>query len=254
VTVVGAMSPVNGHRADVRTAVSPRPERGDRELSPCHTVAVTRPRREQAQATRAALIAAARRLFVEKGYHGTGTEEIVAEAAVGTRGALYHHFADKQDLFLAVFEAVEEDLIGSTAGELPGDAFGQLRAGLLAFLDASLTPEVQRILLLDGPVVLGWQTWRALEEKYGLGAIQALLAQAMDEGTVVRQPLGVLSHLLLATVDEAALYIVNASDTAQAKKEAAAAVEALLSGIRCPSPTSAPRPVQRATRTTRAAR
>src|ERR1700761_8860554 len=112
-------------------------------------------RREQAEATRSALIAAARRLFVANGYHATGTEEIVAEAGVGTRGALYHHFADKQALFLAVFEAIEEDLISSAgkSGQPPADAFGQLRVGLLSFLDASLTPEVQRVLLIDGPVV-----------------------------------------------------------------------------------------------------
>jgi AcrR family transcriptional regulator len=196
-------------------------------------MAVTQPRSEQAQATRAALIAAARRLFVTKGYHATGTEEIVAAAGVGTRGALYHHFADKQALFLAVFEAVEEDLIGSAStAQVPDDAFGQLRAGLLSFLDASLTPEVQRVLLLDGPVVLGWQTWRALEEKYGLGAIQGLLARAIEEGTVRRQPLAVLSHLLLAAVDEAALFIANAADPAQARTEAAAAVDGLLGGIR----------------------
>jgi AcrR family transcriptional regulator len=191
------------------------------------------PRVEQAQATRAALLAAARRLFVAKGYHATGTEEIVAEAGVGTRGALYHHFADKQALFLAVFEAIEEELVGSAnAGAYPDDAFGQLRAGLLAFLDASLTLEVQRVLLLDGPAVLGWQTWRSLEEKYGLGAIQALLSRAVEEGSIRQQPLGVLSHLLLATVDEAALYIANAADPTTARTEAADAVDGLLSGIR----------------------
>jgi len=183
---------------------------------------------------------AARRLFVEKGYHGTGTEEIVAAAGVGTRGALYHHFADKRALFLAVFEAVEKDLVGSaSAGELPADAFGQLRAGLLAFLDASLTPEVQQVLLLDGPAVLGWQTWRSLEEKYGLGAIQGLLGQAVEEGTVHRQPLGALAHLLLAIIDEAALFVVHAVDPAAARAEAAAAVDGLLAGIRT---VPAPRP------------
>src|SRR5271156_4838599 len=115
-------------------------------------------RAAQAQATRTALVDAARRLFVEKGYHRTGTEEIVAEAGVGTRGALYHHFTDKQALFEAVFVAVEEDLIGA-AGHTPVQqgAFEQLRSGLLGFLDAASTsPEVQQVLLVDGPAVLGW--------------------------------------------------------------------------------------------------
>ncbi|MCU4183257.1 TetR/AcrR family transcriptional regulator [Acidiferrimicrobium sp. IK] len=207
-------------------------------------MAGVQPRSEQAYATRAALIDAARALFVEKGYHRTGTEEIVAAAGVGTRGALYHHFADKRALFLAVFEAVEEDLVGSAAaGVLPGDAFGQLRAGLLAFLDASLTPEVQRVLLLDGPAVLGWRTWRSLEEKYGLGAIQSLLGQAVEEGAVRRQPLGALAHLLLAVIDEAALFVVHAVDPAAARAEAATAVDGLLAGIRTdptPPPSRSP--------------
>src|SRR4051794_40201517 len=102
----------------------------------------------RAGATREALVTAARRLFVAKGYHATGTEEIVAAAGVGTRGALYHHFADKQALFRAVFERVEEDLLAAAAQRPPGaDALGTLREGLLGFLDASLTGEVQRVLL-----------------------------------------------------------------------------------------------------------
>src|SRR6185312_12779112 len=104
-------------------------------------------RAQQAEATRTALVAAARRLFVEKGYHRTGTEEVVAEARVGTRGALYHHFADKQALFEAVFISVEEDLVMAAAQSLadPADgALNQLHQGLIGFLDASLTPHVQQ--------------------------------------------------------------------------------------------------------------
>ena len=99
-------------------------------------------RAAQAAATRAALVAAARRLFVEKGYHRTSTEEVAAEAGVGTRGALYHHFADKQALFEAAFIAVEEDLVIEAAKNLgdPADgALNQLQQGLVGFLDASLT-------------------------------------------------------------------------------------------------------------------
>ncbi|MSX57114.1 MAG: TetR family transcriptional regulator, partial [Actinobacteria bacterium] len=84
---------------------------------------------ERAEATRAALISVARRLFVEKGYFDTGTEEIVQEAAV-TRGALYHHFADKKALFLAVFEAVEDDLLANAGGIDAPDSFTRLRNGL----------------------------------------------------------------------------------------------------------------------------
>ncbi len=140
---------------------------------------------DRAEATRSALIVAARHLFVERGYHDTSTEEIVALAAVGTRGALYHHFADKRALFVAVFEAVEEDLVVAAGSQLvEAPPLEMLRNGLLGFLDASVTPEVQRILLIDGPAVLGWQEWRAVEARYGLGGIQAMLELAVADGSL----------------------------------------------------------------------
>jgi AcrR family transcriptional regulator len=188
---------------------------------------------QRSEATRAALITAARRLFVEHGYFNTGTEEIVAEAGVGTRGALYHHFADKKDLFEAVFETVETELLTAAAGSEPHDgALAQLEAGLLRFLEAAATSrDVQQVLLIDGPAVLGWQQWRALEERFGLGAIQALLDQAVTEGAIAPQPLEVLAHILLAAVDEAALYIANAENPSTAKEEATATMGRLLRGI-----------------------
>jgi AcrR family transcriptional regulator len=203
-------------------------------------------RAERAEATREALIVAARRLFVEKGYFETGTEEIVAAAEVGTRGALYHHFADKRALFRAVFERVESDLVSTATPEdaapkdgVPKDgktepakeAFARLRAGLLGFLDASLRPEVQRVILIDGPAVLGWAEWRELEEQYGLGSIQGLLELAVAEKTLSPQPTAVLAHVLLAAVDEAALYIANAADPAAARDESVLTVDRLLSGL-----------------------
>lgn len=188
---------------------------------------------ERAEATRAALVASARRLFVEKGYFDTGTEEIVRDAAV-TRGALYHHFTDKKALFLAVFEAVETDLMSAAGARVAGDAFGPLSAGLLGFLDASLTPEVQRVLLIDGPAVLGWQEWRALEAQYGLGAIRQLLSDAIAEGTISPQPVDPLANILLAAVDEAALYIANNENPRVARDTAAVSMNTVLGGLARP--------------------
>ena len=187
----------------------------------------------RAEATRAAIVSAARLLFVERGYHDTSTEEIVARAGVGTRGALYHHFADKRALFVAVFEAVEQDLVAA-AGRLADDLppLELLRAGLIGFLDASLTPEVQRVLLIDGPAVLGWQEWRAIEARYGLGGIQGMLELAMADGSVPTQPVAALAHLLLAAADEAALYIVNADDPHAAREQSVTALDNLLGGLR----------------------
>ena len=193
-------------------------------------------RAAQAAATRAALVAAARLLFVEKGYHRTGTEEVVAKAGVGTRGALYHHFADKQALFEAAFLAVEEDLVIEAAKNLAdpaGGALNQLRQGLIGFLDASLTPHVQRILLIDGPAVLGWVRWRELESLYGLGAIRAMLERAVDEGDLApNQPVDALAHMLLAAADETALMIANAPNQSAARDQGVQALSALLEGLR----------------------
>jgi AcrR family transcriptional regulator len=199
-------------------------------------------RAAQAEATRAALVEAARRLFVAKGYHDTGTEEVVAAAGVGTRGALYHHFADKRALFEAVFVAVEEDLVMEAAKSLadPADgALNQLRQGLIGFLDASLTPHVQRILLIDGPAVLGWTKWRELESVYGLGAIRAMLDRAVEEGDLAAgQPLDALAHVLLAAADEMALFIANAPDQVAARDHGVQALNALLDGLRARSETA----------------
>jgi AcrR family transcriptional regulator len=188
----------------------------------------------RSEATRAALVSAARRLFVEKGYFATSTEEIVGEAQVGTRGALYHQFADKQALFLAVFETVESELLAAAAGaDRPDGAFARLESGLIGFLDAAATRrEVRQVLLVDGPAVLGWEKWRALEERFGLGAIRLLLERALAQGEIAQQPLDALAHILLATVDEAALYIAAAEDPSVAKREAIDTVRRLLSGIR----------------------
>jgi AcrR family transcriptional regulator len=187
--------------------------------------------------TRAALVAAARRLFVSKGYFATGTEEIVAEAHVGTRGALYHHFEDKRALFRAVFEAVEGDLVGRAAASLGGgDPLDQLRDGLQAFLDAAAADrDVQQVVLIDGPAVLGWESWRSLEASYGLGAIGQMLDAAFSAGVVEPQPAAPLAYMLLAALQEAALYVANASDKLKARSEASVALARLLDGLRFPT-------------------
>jgi AcrR family transcriptional regulator len=188
--------------------------------------------RERSAATRRALLDSGRALFAARGFAGTAREDIVSQAGV-TRGALYHHFADKKALFYAVFEAVEDDLLANANADTgeAGDAFGRLRGGLIGFLDASLTREVQQVLLIDGPAVLGWQDWRELEARYGLGIIRDLLSAAITEGTLRTQPVDVLAHILLASVDEAALYIANADDPPAARDLAVAAMESLLDGL-----------------------
>ncbi len=190
-------------------------------------------RASRGEATKSALIGAARELFVTKGYFATGTEEIVAKAGVGTRGALYHHFTDKEDLFRAVFDRVQADLADATIVNERDDALGRLATALQQFLDASAdNPDVQQILLIDGPAVLGWDQWRTLEAQYGLGVITSMLDTAVTQKVIPRQPTGPLAHMLLAAVDEAALYIANAPDRQRARTQARQSLKRLLGGLR----------------------
>jgi len=185
--------------------------------------------------TRAALISAARRLFGERGYAEVGTAEIVRAAGV-TRGALYHQFADKRELFLAVVEDVEVELIGrigaGIAGAQPTDPLGALAEGAEVFIDAILEPDMRRILALDAPSVLGWETWREVAERYGLGLIDAVLVQAMEQDVLPTQPSRPLAHLLLGALDQGALYVALADDVPAARKETLAAVRGLLDALR----------------------
>jgi AcrR family transcriptional regulator len=192
---------------------------------------------ERTAATRAALVAAARALFAEHGYADVGTEQI-AEVAGVTRGALYHQFADKADLFAAVLEAVEVDLtarlieaVGAAATDDPLDA---LVAGADAWLDASAEPEVRRIALLDGPAVLGWERWREVGLRHGLGLVTALLTELMDAGAIPVQPIAPLAHILTGALDEAAIYVASASDRASAREEAGAVLRQLVATVTIP--------------------
>lgn len=195
------------------------------------------PRRSQldrSATTRAALIGAARPLFAEHGFGGVGTETIVRAAGV-TRGALYHQFADKTELFAAVFEAVEEELGGriaqTVAESASGDPVAALAIGARAWLEASAEREVQQIVLLDAPAVLGWERWREIGMRYGMGLVEGVLAQAMEQGRIRKQPLRPLAHVLIGALDEAALYVARAEDPAAAGAEAQAVLDQLLAGI-----------------------
>ena len=140
-----------------------------------------------------------------------------------TRGALYHQFADKADLFAAVLDQVEaeiaERVAGAVAGFDPADTTGMLLAGSDAWLDASSEPDLQRIVLLDGPSVLGWDRWREICLRHTVGLIAALLQDGIDRGSLSPQPVQALTHVLVGAVDEAALYIAQAQDGAAARAD-----------------------------------
>ena len=189
---------------------------------------------ERTAATRALLLDAARKLFSDKGFTDVSTQAI-ADAAGVTRGALYHQFDDKASLFAAVYEEVEQSLITDIGAQLmaaqPLDPLEAMQLGARLFLDGCAAPDVQQIVLLDAPAVLGWDQWRAVGTKYGLGVIEGMLAHAIAEGVVPDQPLRATAHVLLGALDEAALYISRATNRDQARAEMEAVCNRLISGI-----------------------
>jgi AcrR family transcriptional regulator len=203
----------------------------------------SRTQAERTEATRGALIAAARRLFAQRGYADVGTEEIVRAAGV-TRGALYHHFDGKRDLMRAVYEQLEAELATEVAeGVEPGASVADtLAAGAQRFLDHCLEPEVQRIVLLDAPAVLGWEEWREIGARYGLGLISGLLTAGMESGELRRQPVEPLSHALLGALDEVAMLVARADDPAAAREEAGETLDSLLSALTAGRPAPGRRP------------
>jgi AcrR family transcriptional regulator len=188
---------------------------------------------EQGEATRAKLMRAARELFTENGYAGVGTEEIVRRAEV-TRGALYHHFADKRELFRAVHEQIEEEVVGSIADQMAGveDPVELLLVGTRAYLDVCTNPAITRITLVDAPSVLGWEQWREIDLRYGLGLVMAGLQGGMDAGLLAPQPVKPLAHLMLGAMGEAGMVIANATDPVAARAEIEPALIGLVDGLR----------------------
>src|SRR3954465_8390643 len=174
----------------------------------------------QSEATRAGLLAAARSLFAERGYAHVGTEEIVRAAGV-TRGALYHQFADKRALFSAVFEELEAELIGEAAQRMVGhdDPLDAMKEACRGWLEACARTEAQQIVLLDAPAVLGYETWREIGERHGLGAVMAAVQAAIDAGAREPQPAPPPAPVLVGALDEAALYVARADDPTAALAE-----------------------------------
>ncbi len=187
---------------------------------------------ERSEATRAALVAAARGLFAERGFGGVGTEEIVRAAGV-TRGALYHQFDGKAELFAAVFEQVEAELAQRVARAAAGaaDPVSELRAGAELWLDALADPAVRRIALLDAPAVLGFERWREIGLRYSLGLAEGVLRAAMDAGQLPRAPIAPLAHVLIGALDEAALYVATAENPAVARGEVGPVLDRVISGL-----------------------
>jgi AcrR family transcriptional regulator len=197
-----------------------------------------RPQADRSARTRSALVAAARPQFAAAGFAGVSTEAIVRAAGV-TRGALYHHFADKTELFAAVFETVEAQVMGQLAVLVSAsgatDPIEAMRVGARAWLNACADPEVHRIMLVDAPGVLGWARWREICLDYGLGLVRALVAAAMAAGRIAPGPDLPFAHLLIGALDEAALFVAQAPDPAPARAAMAAGLDAFITALAIPA-------------------
>lgn len=195
------------------------------------------PRRSQedrSRATRAALEEAGRRLFTERGFAGTSGADLVAAAGV-TRGALHHHYGDKRGLFLVVLEQIETaataEIETAIATVDPADVLAGMAVGVSVFMEMCTRPDMLRIVLIEGPTVLGWQAFRAFEAEHGLGLITAQLKRAKQAGLIAEAPVPMLAQLLLSALTEASLMVAHAEDRETARAGAQQSLLLLIAGI-----------------------
>jgi AcrR family transcriptional regulator len=164
---------------------------------------------ERSEATRAALVTAARNLFSQKGFGDTATEDIVAAAGV-TRGALYHHFRDKTDLFRAVYEDIEFEMKDRLEGAMDkGDIIEAIASGISAYLKECRNPVLQQIMFNDAPSVLGWEACVEIGDRHGRGVIRAGLQRAMDEGLIDPVPVDLVVQMIRGALMEAGQYVAR---------------------------------------------
>jgi AcrR family transcriptional regulator len=188
---------------------------------------------ERREATRAAIVKAAKRLFGERGFAGTTMDHVATTAHVA-KGAVYHHFKTKEALFEAVFDQVSEDLVAEVerAARSENDALAAMAAGTQAYFAACATDATGQIILRDGPAVLGWERWREIDARHFGGGFPLALARAMEDGLIARQPVEPLSRLLLGAVTEAAVACSAGSDLHKTGAEYARAFRTLLDALR----------------------
>ena len=192
---------------------------------------------DRSAATRDALVAAARPLFAEHGFGAVSTDQIARAAGV-TRGALYHQFAGKEDLFAAVFEQVEAEIAARLATRLTAgsDPVAVLHDGIDGWLQICAEPEISRIVLIDAPAALGWERWREIGQRYGLGLVELAIQGLLDAGLLADQPVRPLAHVLVGALEEAALYAARADDPVLATAEVRTSLIGIVDGLVAPKP------------------
>lgn len=189
-------------------------------------------RDEHAQATRTAILAAARKMFTSKGYDECSIDELAAAARV-TSGALYHHFRSKRDIMRAVFQMLDAELLQrvNAAAEKGKDATDELRLRVRALLDLCLEEDIRTIVFQQAPRVLGWQEYRSIDEGYAIRSITELLCRLRKERKTAKYDDKLLAFLLLAVVNEAGFQIATIRNGSKLRNECERILEAFLSGL-----------------------
>ena len=191
-------------------------------------------RAAQGASTRAALLGAARELFGSQGFALTSLEDVVARAGV-TKGALYHHFSGKEELFADVYEQVQHEVSDRVVAEfLRPDPWDALHVGCELWIDAHLDPAVQRVAMRDARAVLGWEAVRVVESRYGAVPLRGVLRRAIRQGIIEPLPLRPLALLVMGALTEACFHLADADDPDAARAEVSSLVARLLSGLRAP--------------------
>ncbi|MBB6669078.1 TetR/AcrR family transcriptional regulator [Cohnella nanjingensis] len=181
------------------------------------------------------LIEAARAVFTERGYAPSSLEEIAQRAEV-TRGAVYHHFGNKKELFRVVLESVQQEIGERVEREAlkRGEPWEQLEAGCIAFVTAAVDPSMKRILLEDGPAAVGWETWREMDERNAVRHLREQLQDMKDQGLLRPVSVEALTHFLSGALNEMTLWIAEANDLPRAMTEIRAVLEGCLAGFKLP--------------------
>jgi AcrR family transcriptional regulator len=193
-----------------------------------------RTQEQRSAATQQALQTAARRLWGARGYAEVGTPEIV-EAAGVTRGAMYHQYADKTALFVAVLETVEAEVMDRLQAIVieahPSTPAEALRIAADAWLDIASEPDIRQLVLLDAPNVLGWNRFREISQRYAYGMTEQLLIAAIEAGEIHPLPVRTLGTVMIGALDEAAMCLAGAEDPVQEKANVRAVIHSLIDGL-----------------------
>jgi AcrR family transcriptional regulator len=188
---------------------------------------------ERRAETSGAILEAARKLFATQGFEATSIDDIAAKAGVA-KGAVYHHFDSKEEIFTRVLDAVQAEIAAtppSAALRKIADPLDRAAAAMLSYLNTATEPGIKRILLIDGPAVIGWRKWREIDDRYfGQGARNAV-AHIMGTSAPASE-IDAVTHAIMGAIMEAALVCATAPDAKKAAREMTAALRRLMEGLR----------------------